>query len=148
MNDSTPTGFHNPTQTIIAVVNGEIYNHKDLRAEILQKTDYTFLGESCCESVLALYEHNGLEFLSLLNGEYALCIYDTKRQRLIAARDRSCVKPLFWTVFGEQLLITSEAEALLPFGWKPAWDVRSLRDAGWNAEERTIFQGLRKVDDG
>ena len=127
------------------MVNGEIYNHEELRADILQKTNYEFRGTSDCECVIALYEHYGLAFLSMLNGEYAFCIYDSNRQVIIAARDRTGVKPLFWTIVDQRLLIVSEAKALLPFGWKPTWDVRSLRDAGWNTEERTIFQGVSKV---
>ena len=97
--------------------------------------------------MLALYEYYGTSFLSRLNGEYALCIYDASRQIVIAARDRSGVKPLFWTVVGGRLLIASEAKALLPLGWKAEWDVRSLRDAGWNTEDRTIFRGLQKVNE-
>ena len=98
--------------------------------------------------MLALYEYYGISCLSKLNGEYALCIYDSRRQIIIAARDRSGVKPLFWTVKDGRLLIASEAKALLPLGWKPEWDVRSLRDGGWNTEERTIFRGLKKVGIG
>ena len=83
--------------------------------------------------------------MSKLNGEYAFCIYDSRKQIVVAARDRSGVKPLFWTVVRGRLLIASEAKALLPLGWKAEWDVRSLRDAGWNTEDRTIFRGLEKV---
>ena len=83
----------------------------------------------------------------MLNGEYALCIYDSDKKTLIAARDRSGVKPLVWTIDNGRLLIASEAKALLSFGWKPAWDVRSLKDSGWNTEKRTIFQGLKKVSE-
>lgn len=127
------------------MVNGEIYNHEHLRTDILNNTAYRFQGRSDCETVLALYEQDGIAFLSRLNGEYALCIYDANRQMVFAARDRSGVKPLYWTVDDGRLLIASEAKALLPFGWKANWDVRSLRDGGWNTNERTIFQGLKKV---
>lgn len=148
INDLSPTGdqpFQNSARTITAVVNGEIYNHQTLRKEVLEKTNYKFRGKSDCESVLALYELYGTSFLSRLNGEYALCIYDSRRQIVVAARDRSGVKPLFWTIIAGRLLLASEAKALMPLGWKPEWDVRSLRDAGWNTEDRTIFQGLKKV---
>ena len=97
--------------------------------------------------MLALYEHYGVSFLSKLNGEYAFCIYDSRKQIILAAKDRSGVKPLYWTVTGERLLIASEAKALQPLGWKAEWDIRSLRDAGWNTEDRTLFRGLEKVDE-
>jgi asparagine synthase (glutamine-hydrolysing) len=64
---------------------------------------------------------------------------------LIAARDRYGIKPLFWTVQDGRLLIAAEIKAFLPLGWKPEWDVKSLLDAGWNHDERTLFQGIAKV---
>ncbi|KAL8788672.1 MAG: hypothetical protein Q9195_007173 [Heterodermia aff. obscurata] len=148
INDLTPTGdqpFQNSTKTITAVVNGEIYNHEALRKEILEKTNYSFRGRSDCECVLALYEHYGTSFLSKVNGEYAFCIYDSSKQIVVAGRDRSGVKPLYWSVVGGRLLIASEAKALRPLGWKAEWDIRSLRDAGWNTEDRTMFRGLEKT---
>jgi asparagine synthase (glutamine-hydrolysing) len=44
-----------------------------------------------------------------------------------------------------RLLIAAEIKAFLPLGWKPEWDVKSLLDAGWNHDERTLFQGIAKV---
>jgi asparagine synthase (glutamine-hydrolysing) len=64
---------------------------------------------------------------------------------LIAARDRYGIKPLFWTVQDGRLLIAAEIKAFLPLGWKPEWDVKSLLDAGWNHDERTLFKGIAKV---
>lgn len=148
INDLTPTGhqpFHNSQKTIHVVVNGEIYNHEDLRAEMRAKLDYAFQGRSDCEIVVALYQYYGLSFLSKLNGEFAICIYDSERKMFIAARDRSGVKPLYWTVVANRLLVTSEAKAFIPLGWKPEWDVGSLVDGGWNTDFRTIFKGVQKV---
>ena len=148
INDLTPTGnqpFQNPSKNIQAFVNGEIYNHRELRAEMLAKLDYDFGGQSDCESVVALYQYYGLSFLSKLNGEFALCIYDSERKLLIAARDRSGVKPLYWTIVEGKLLVASEAKAFLPLGWKPEWDVASLVDGGWNTDSRTIFKAVQKV---
>lgn len=148
INDLTPSGnqpFFNPAKTIQVVVNGEIYNYEELCAEILSKMEYNFQGRSDCESVVALYQYYGLGFLSKLNGEYAICIYDSERKLLIAARDRSGVKPLYWTVAEGKLLVASEMKAFLPLGWKPEWDVGSLVDGGWNTDARTIFRGVRKV---
>lgn len=130
------------------MVNGEIYNHEHLRAEMLAKLKYNFKGRSDCETVVALYQYYGISFLSKLNGEYAICIYDAKRKLFIAARDRSGVKPLYWTVVDRQLLVASEAKAFLPLRWKPEWDVGSLVDGGWNTDSRTIFKGVRKASRG
>lgn len=110
-----------------------------------QLSGYKFQGGSDSEIVVALYEYYGLSFLSSLRGEFALAIYDSRKQLFLAARDRSGIKPLFWNVHNGTLLLASEAKALLPFGWLPEWDVRSIIDNGWLTEERTIFKGLRKV---
>ena len=112
---------------------------------MIELSGYKFKGGSDSEIVMALYEYHGVSFLSQLRGEFALCVYDAKKQLLFAARDRSGIKPLFWAVHDGRLLLASEAKALLPYGWRPEWDVRSIIDKGWLTEERTIFKGLRKV---
>ncbi|KAL8724215.1 MAG: hypothetical protein Q9181_006926 [Wetmoreana brouardii] len=140
--------FSNKDGTIHAVVNGELYDHHQIREEMINRTGYHFQGQSDSEIVVALYEYYGVSFLSRLRGEFALCIHDSKKQRLLAARDRSGIKPLFWTIHHGRLLLASEAKALLPFGWRPEWDVRSIIDRGWLTEERTIFKGLRKIRPG
>ncbi|KAL8820236.1 MAG: hypothetical protein Q9223_001500 [Gallowayella weberi] len=151
INDLTPSGnqpFENADGTILVVVNGELYDYKQIREDIVQKTGYSFKGTSDCEIVVALYEFYGTAFLSHLRGEFSLCLYDSKKEMFVAARDRSGVKPLFWTVVDNRLLFASEAKAFLPYGWKPEWDVRSLMDCDWLTEERTIFKGVQKVRPG
>ncbi|KAL8669181.1 MAG: hypothetical protein Q9168_006216 [Polycauliona sp. 1 TL-2023] len=140
--------FSNADGSIHAVVNGELYDHHRIRQEMIELSGYTFQGGSDSEIVVALYEYYGVSFLSSLRGEFALSIYDSKKQIFLAARDRSGVKPLFWTIHDGTLLLASEAKALLPFGWLPEWDVRSIIDKGWLTEERTIFKGLRKIRPG
>ncbi|KAL8864079.1 MAG: hypothetical protein Q9174_007473, partial [Haloplaca sp. 1 TL-2023] len=115
---------------------------------MIKLSGYKFQGGSDSEIVVALYEYYGVSFLSRLRGEFALCIYDSRKQLFLAARDRSGIKPLFWTVHDGSLFLASEAKALLPFGWRPEWDVRSIIDKGWLTEERTIFKGLRKIRPG
>ncbi|KAI9724287.1 MAG: hypothetical protein M1828_003711 [Chrysothrix sp. TS-e1954] len=151
INDLSPDGaqpFHDPDNTVHAVVNGELYDHERIREELVKTTGYKFKGRSDCEIVIALYKHYGISFLSQLRGEFALCLYDEKTKFFIAARDRYGIKPLFWTVVEGRLLIAAEAKAFLPLGWKPEWDVKSIRDAGWNFDQRTIFQGVNKVRPG
>jgi asparagine synthase (glutamine-hydrolysing) len=82
----------------------------------------------------------------LIYAESSLCVlYDERNQLFIAARDRSGIKPLFWTNLNGRLLIAAEPKAFLLFGWQPEWDVRSLREGGWNFDRRTLFQGVTKV---
>lgn len=151
INDLSQDGhqpLHSPNGHIHAVVNGEIYDHDRLRAELSHQFGYRFRGTCDSELVVALYESYGMSFLSKLRGEFALCLYDSSQQYLVAARDRYGIKPLFWTVVGSRLLISAEAKGFLPLGWKPEWDVKSIREAGWNHDQRTIFKNVHKVRPG
>ncbi|GME22605.1 asparagine synthase [Neofusicoccum parvum] len=150
INDLAPTGaqpFHDPTGSIHAVVNGELYDYAALRASILRSSpSHAFRGHSDCELVTVLYRQHGLSFLSRLRGEFSLCLYDARAQLFVAARDRYGIKPLFWRVdrARRRLEVAAEAKAWLPFGWAPEWDVRSLLEAGWNHDQRTLFAGVTK----
>lgn len=137
--------FHSNMDDIHVVVNGEIYlSDEEHDAEKLD--DYhEFKGGSDAEVVIPLYQKYGIDFLSKLRGEFALILYDSKRQLCVAARDRYGIKPLFWTVLRNRLLLSSEAKGFLPLGWQPEWDVRSLIEEGWLHDQRTIFKGVRKV---
>lgn len=151
VNDLSQDGhqpLHSPNGHIHAVVNGEIYDHDRLRAELSREFGYIFRGTCDSELVVALYETCGMSFLSKLRGEFALCLYDSSKQYFIAARDRYGIKPLFWTVVGSRLLISAEAKGFLPLGWKPEWDIKSIREAGWNHDQRTLFKNVHKVRPG
>lgn len=96
---------------IVAVVNGEIYNHAELRARYL--SGITFRSASDCEVVPHLYERLGTEFLTRLNGIFSLAIWDRRERRLVLARDRLGVKPLYYALVDEHLIFASELKALL-----------------------------------
>jgi asparagine synthase (glutamine-hydrolysing) len=148
INDLTESGiqpFHSNGRNIHVVVNGEIYlSDAEIEDEKLEDF-HQFNGRSDSEVVIPLYQKYGINFLSKLRGEFALVLYDSERQLLVAARDRYGIKPLFWTMVYNRLLVSSEAKAFLPLGWKAEWDVRSLIEEGWLHDERTIFKGVRKA---
>ncbi|KAH7000829.1 asparagine synthase [Macrophomina phaseolina] len=156
INDLAPTGnqpFHDHDADIHAVVNGELYDYDAIRADLAGKTSYQFVGQSDCEVVIALYRHYGLSFLSHLRGEFALCLYDGRNQLFVAARDRYGIKPLFWTSDRSpdgvgRMLVAAEAKAFLPLGWRPEWDVRSLRENGFFGGDRTHFKGVSVIRPG
>lgn len=159
INDLSPEGaqpFHSRSHGIHAVVNGEFYDYDTIRAHLETTTDYHFTSRSDSEIIIALYLHYGLDFTEWLRGEFACIIYDERTQLFVAVRDRYGIKPLFWTVqeakdgegrkTGERrLLVAAEMKAFLPLGWEPEWDVRALKDAGWNHDTRTLFKGVQKV---
>ena len=144
--DLSPEGnqpFHDSEDQIHAVVNGELYGYEKYRKQLSE--EYNFKGNSDCEIVIALYKHYGLSFLSHLRGEFAFVLYDAKRERLFAARDRYGIKSLYYTISDGRLLVATEMKSFLAFGWKPKWDIRSLRECGWLVDHRTIFEGVYKV---
>jgi asparagine synthase (glutamine-hydrolysing) len=101
----------NEDRTIFVAVNGEIYNHQELRSQL--RSQHHFRTHSDAEVVLHLYEEMGASALDYLNGMFAIAIWDTQRQQLFLARDRLGIKPLYYTQIGAQLIFGSELKALL-----------------------------------
>jgi asparagine synthase (glutamine-hydrolysing) len=96
----------------VLAVNGEIYNHRQLRADLLKKP-HDFKTDSDCEPLLYLYDEYGPEFLTKLNGIFAFVIYDPRDGDFFIARDHIGINPLYWGRDGEgTLYIASEMKAL------------------------------------
>ncbi|KAI5927055.1 asparagine synthase [Camillea tinctor] len=152
INDLSPGGvqpLHDDEGHIHAVVNGEIYDNDRLREQCIKATGYKFKGHSDSETVVALYKQYGAPgFLEHMRGEFSLVIYDDRTGEIIAARDRFGIKPLFWTVVGDKLLIAAEVKAFLPLGWKPEWDVESIALMSCYYAGRTVFKDVRRVEPG
>ncbi len=103
---------YNETRTVVTVFNGEIYNYRELTAE-LQQRGHSFTTNSDTETIVHLYEEMGEECVHALRGMFALAIWDARRHQLFVARDRLGIKPLYYTQVGDQLLFASEIKALL-----------------------------------
>jgi len=103
----------NRTDTLILAVNGEIYNHRELRAEF---PTYPFKTSSDCEVIIPLYETHRSEFLNKLNGIFAFVLYDKTRKDYLIARDPIGVVPLYLgrDLHGN-LHVASEMKALIKF---------------------------------
>ncbi|MCZ2100755.1 MAG: asparagine synthase (glutamine-hydrolyzing) [Chitinophagales bacterium] len=93
------------------ILNGEIYNHFDIRAKLKDK--YTFRSTSDTETVLYGYVEYGLDIFNMLNGIFALAIYDTHTHDLIVARDPFGVKPLYYYHENNKFIFVSEIKSLL-----------------------------------
>jgi len=100
----------NKEKSIALAVNGEIYNHRELRNSI---SGYSFLTQSDCEVILALYERKGENFLDELNGIFAFALYDSVQDAYLIARDHMGIVPLYlgWDLEGH-FYVASELKAI------------------------------------
>jgi asparagine synthase (glutamine-hydrolysing) len=136
----------NEDGTIWVVYNGEIFNDPDLRPA-LERRGHVFATRCDTELIVHLYEESGPGFLSQLNGQFALALWDARQRRLLLARDRLGIRPLFYTQAGGQLSFGSELKALLA---RP--EIRAVIDpvalrqvfTYWSPQPpRSIFAGMQ-----
>lgn len=104
--------LYNEDGSIVLVCNGEIFNYRELRAE-LQAKGHVFRTNTDVEVLVHLYEEHGVGLLQLLNGQFAFAIHDSRNRTLFLARDPFGINPLYYTVTGDELVFGSEVKALL-----------------------------------
>jgi asparagine synthase (glutamine-hydrolysing) len=138
----------NETRDIAVVLNGEIYNYRELR-ENLEKKGHSFSSASDTEVLPHLYEQYGDEMMHHLNGMFAFALWDLNRRKLLIARDRFGEKPLYWGVFDNTLLFASEPKVLLAHpAVHPGLDVQALREYlsfDYVPAPRSIYKGINKL---
>jgi asparagine synthase (glutamine-hydrolysing) len=138
----------NEERTIWIVFNGEIYNHAAVR-QVLQAHGHRYRTRSDTETIVHAYEQWGDDCVHQLRGMFAFALWDAPKRRLLLARDRLGVKPLYWTAAGSSLLFGSEIKALLASGLVPA---RANEDAfpellstRYLSGTETMFRGIHKL---
>lgn len=104
--------IYNEDKTLCIICNGEIYNYKELREELLKK-GHKFYTNTDTETILHLYEEFELDFLKHLRGMFAIAIWDQKNERLFLARDRLGKKPLYYLNINEKIIFGSEIKIIL-----------------------------------
>lgn len=112
--DNGAQPLFNADQSLVLVCNGEIYNYKELRASLSTK-GYTCATDSDSEVILYLYELYGTDCLQYLRGMFAFCLYDTRNQRLFAARDRVGEKTLYYSQLPTGFVFSSEMKAICKY---------------------------------
>ena len=138
----------NENGTLHVVFNGEIYNFVELRQE-LQARGHLFTTRSDTEVIVHGYEEWGLDCLTRFNGIFAFALWDTDSQKLILARDRLGVKPLYYTILGNRILFASEIKSLLQDLDCPRQvNIRALGELftlRYVPSPATLFRGIMKL---
>ena len=138
----------NEDASVWVVLNGEIFNFVELRRELEQR-GHRFKTRSDTEVIVHLYEDFGDDFIDHLNGQFALALWDKNQQRLLLARDRSGIRPLFYTQHGGRLAFASEVKALFTLPEVPrrlAVDGLASIFSLWAVlPPSTVFEGIHSV---
>jgi len=131
------------------IVNGEFYGFEAIQRE-LQRRGHRLRTGSDSEIALHLYEDFGLQCVHHLRGEFAFVLWDETRRRLIAARDRFGIKPLFYAWHGHALYLASEVKALFAAGVPARWDEESVFHsvAFGSHQMRTLYDGVFQIPPG
>jgi asparagine synthase (glutamine-hydrolysing) len=148
LSESGRQPLSNEDGTVWITFNGEIYNHAQLRA-LLEAKGHVFRSRSDTEAIVHAYEEYGLDFAKHLTGMFALAIWDARQRRLVLARDRLGIKPLYYTSSGTRVRFASEIKALLVDPLVP----RKLSSQGlfdfmgyeFVPAPDTLFEGIRKL---
>ncbi len=145
----------NEDGTVEVVLNGEIYNFRELRRR-LEARGHVFRTATDTEVIVHLYEEEGAACVESLRGMFAFALWDDSRRRLLVARDRLGIKPLYWARYhgphGDTLAFGSEVKAILALGELPVeldWgSVQHLFHFSTTPPAASIVAGIAKLEPG
>lgn len=141
----------NEEDNIWIVYNGEIYNHQELRSGMEARCHH-YRTKSDTESIIHLYEEYGPDCVKHLRGMFAFAIWDRRKRKLFAARDRLGIKPLYFRYDGKALLFGSEIKTILAYpGVKAEFNRSTLAEYlafGYITGAETMYSGIEKLPPG
>ncbi len=141
----------NEDESTWIVFNGEIYNHAEVRPE-LEAAGHRYRTRSDTETIVHACEQWGDDGVHRLRGMFAFALWDARRRRLLLARDRLGVKPLYWATAGDRLLFGSEIKAILESGLVPAVAndaaLPELLGTRYLSGTETLFKGIHRLQPG
>ncbi len=136
----------------VMVYNGEVYNYREIAAELRQKFKLDFRTSSDSEVVLEAYAKYGPDFVQKLNGMFAFAIYDKEKKELFVCRDRVGIKPLYYFWDGQNFAFASELKSLSQVPSIPKEINRNavyqFLHLGFIPAPQSIFQSIKKVESG
>lgn len=141
--------IYNEDHSIVIVYNGEIYNFRELRKE-LEAKGHSFATNSDTEVIVHAYEEYGHDSLGLFNGMFAFALYDSTKRRLLLARDRQGIKPLYYSIRPDGVFVfASEIKSILQYpAVKRTLDTNALAcflTLRYVPLEDTLFSGIKKI---
>lgn len=143
--------MYNETGDIAIVFNGEIYNHLEVRKELIEK-GHKFSNDSDTECLIHGYEEYGVELLQKLRGMFAFVIWDSKTKTMFGARDHFGIKPFYYSMIENSLVFASETKAILEFpGFEKKVNVQALEQYlsfQYSALPETFFKGIYRLPAG
>jgi len=143
--------IYNEDKSMVIVYNGELFNYKSLRNELIAKGHF-FRTESDTETILHAYEEYGEKALSIFNGFFAFAIWNIKKEELFIARDRLGIKPLYIYENNNSLAFASEAKAILKIideKPEPDWQaVNKFFTLGYVPTPYSPFKNIKKMPTG
>lgn len=140
-----------PTNRMVIVFNGEIYNFADLRV-LLEEKGHSFQTQTDTEVLLRLYQVFGPDCANMLEGMFSFAIWDNQEKELFACRDRVGEKPFFFSQTGGAFVFASEIKALLKFpGFKTELNPQAIQHyikLRYVPSPQTLFKGVYKLEPG
>lgn len=151
LSDAGNQPMHDVERGIVVCLNGEIYNHTSVRAE-LEKLGYRYKSNSDTETIIYAYAEWGIKCLERFDGMFAIAIFDSARQQLYLVRDRMGVKPLYFSLQGNVLSFGSEIKALTVLPWIE----KKISQLAWyhyltfmvSPAPLTMYEGIYKLPAG
>jgi len=143
--------IHNEDGRIQVVFNGEIFNYLEARRELEQR-GHRFYTQSDTEVIVHLYEEHGLDFVHRLNGQFAIALWDRAHRRLVLARDRVGIRPLYYTQQAGRVCFASEVKSLFALPEIPRrLDIKALQEVFtfWTTlPPHSLFDGIEILPPG
>lgn len=143
--------IQNEDRTVFMICNGEIFNYRELKAE-LQAKGHVFRTRTDVEVILHLYEECGVYFANRLNGQFAIALYDDKNRQLLLVRDQIGIAPLFYTTVEDRIVFASEIKAILEYpGVRRKLNLKAvdqLMNFPGIVSPVTFFEGIHSLEGG